>query len=115
MNYELYGNKFLRVPNEPEAFAVNYYVKAEQSGQARITLADASGAVVRQLEGPVKAGLNRVVVPLAGGGRGRGQGPGAGRGGAVTEPLATGSYRVSLTIGGRTETKPAVVRDRIGR
>jgi len=114
MNYELYGNKYLRVPNEPEAWAVNYYLKANQLSPARVSVTDANGAVVRQLEGPSKAGLNRVLVPLGGGGRGQAPGGGGRAGSAPTVPLAVGTYRVSVAVAGRTLTKPAVVRDRIG-
>jgi photosystem II stability/assembly factor-like uncharacterized protein len=114
MNYELYGNKYLRVPNEPEAWAVNYYLKANQPSAARISVTDANGAVVRQLEGPSKAGLNRVLVPLGGGGRGQASSGGGRAGAAPTVPLSIGTYRVSIAVAGRTLTKPAVVRDRIG-
>jgi hypothetical protein len=114
MNYELYGNKYLRVPNEPEAWAVNYYLKTNQPSPARISVTDANDAVVRQLEGPSKAGLNRVFVPLGGGGRGQAPGGGGRAGAAPTVSLAVGTYRVSVAVAGRTLTKPAVVRDRIG-
>ena len=68
MNYHLFGNKYLEVPNEPEAFVINYYLKAEGSSPAKITVTDASGQVVRQVTGTVNAGLNQAFVPLAGGG-----------------------------------------------
>jgi photosystem II stability/assembly factor-like uncharacterized protein len=114
MNFELYGDKHLRVPNEPEAFAVTYYVQADQQTRARVTVADERGAVVRQLDGPAQAGLNRVFVPLGGGGRGRGAGGGRGANPPVA-PLALGTYQVSLVVAGKTLIKPAVVRPRITR
>jgi photosystem II stability/assembly factor-like uncharacterized protein len=109
MNYELYGDKYIQVPNEPEAFVVNYYLLAAQTSAARVAVADASGLVVRQVEGPSARGLNRVLVPL-GIERGRG---GAGRGNATETPLGPGTYQVTLSVGGKTLTKPAIVRDRI--
>ena len=118
MNYHLFGDKFLEVPNEPEALIVNYFLKSEASGAAKIWIKDPSGKVVRELEGPAKAGLNRATVSLAGGGRGFGGGGGAaggrGRGGAPpTPPLTVGDYTVTVDVGGQTLTKPARVRERI--
>ena len=110
MNYELYGDKYIEVPNEPEAFVVNYYLKTAQKETAHIAVADGSGAVVREFDGPTARGLNHVVVPL---GSARGRGGAAGRGGPADQPLPTGSYQVTLTVAGRTLSKTAVVRERI--
>jgi len=104
MNYELYGDKYIEVPNEPEAFVVNYYLKTAQKETAHIAVADGSGAVVREFDGPTARGLNHVVVPL---------GSARGRGGPADQPLPTGSYQVTLTVAGRTLSKTAVVRERI--
>jgi photosystem II stability/assembly factor-like uncharacterized protein len=108
MNYHLFGDKYVEVPNEPEALAVNYYLKADAGAAARITVKDFSGAVVRTLDGPAKAGLNRALVPLGSGG-------GRGRGGAALTPLAVGDYTVTLDVGGQALTRPARVRERIPR
>jgi len=110
MNYELYGDKYIEVPNEPEAFVVNYYLKTAQKETAHIAVADGSGAVVREFDGPTARGLNHAVVPL---GSARGRGGAAGRGGPADQPLPTGSYQVTLTVAGRTLSKTAVVRERI--
>jgi len=79
-------------------------------------VADSAGRTVRQLTGPTRAGLNRVNVPLAGGGGGRGGG--AGRGGApggtaASGPLAVGTYAVTVDIAGEKQTVAAMVRERI--
>jgi hypothetical protein len=113
MNYHLFGDKYLEVPNEPDALVINYYLKADASGSAKITLKDFTGKVVRELQGPAKAGLNRALVPLGGGG-GRGFG-GRGRGGAASTPLDVGEYTVTVDVAGRSLTKPARVRERIAR
>ena len=120
MNYHLFGDKYLEVPNEPEALVVQYSLGADATGQAQVTVADASGRAVRQVPGPVRAGLNRVLIPLAGGGGGRGGGAGgrggAGRaGGPPAGPLAVGDYTVTVEAGGERQTVPARVRERIGR
>ncbi len=117
MNYHLFGDKYLEVPNEPEALAVNYYLNGDATGQAQVTVADFSGRTVRQVTGPARAGLNRVLIPLGAGGRGGGGGGGAGRGGGAPapEPLAVGDYRVTVQVAGETLATPARVRERIPR
>jgi hypothetical protein len=107
MNYHLFGDKYLEVPNEPDALVVNYYVRTELPGPARILLHDKAGNPLRELQGPSKAGLNRVLINLAGagGGRGRGAAPGVG-------PLPVGDYIVTLDLAG-AQAKGARVRDRI--
>jgi hypothetical protein len=114
MNYNLFGDKYLEVPNEPDALVVNYYVRADEAANgvtATINLAGPAGRI-SSMAGPARAGLNRVTISLAGtGGRGRG----AGAAGAGTSgPLAVGDYTVTVAVGTdafRSESKPA--RDRI--
>ena len=106
MNYHLFGDKYIEVPNEPEALVVNYYLAADQSGGAKVTVADASGRALRTIDGPAKHGLNHVLVSLGGGG-GRGGGAGGG------QPIAVGEYTVTLDVGGAKISKPAKVRERI--
>lgn len=119
MNYHLFGDKYLEVPNEPEALVINYYLKADAPAAARITVKDPSGKILREAEGPAKAGLNRALVNLAGGG-GRGfggggaAGGGRGRSGApAVAPLAIGDYAVTVDVAGQSLTKPARVRPRL--
>ena len=109
MNYHLFGDKYLEAPNEPEALAINYYLKAEAPAAAKITLKDLTGKVLREMEGPGKAGLNRALIGLAGtgfGGRGRGAAP-------AVAALAIGDYTVTVEVAGQSLTKPARVRSRI--
>jgi photosystem II stability/assembly factor-like uncharacterized protein len=123
MNYHLFGDKYLEVANEPEALVINYYLKADAGGAAKITVKDLTGKTLRELEGPAKAGLNRALVPLGGGGgRGFGGGPstgsgqGRGRGGApAVAPLTVGDYTVTVDVAGQTLTKPTRVRERLTR
>lgn len=112
MNYHLFGDKYIEVPNEPEALVITYHLKTDASGSAKITVKDLAGRVVRELAGPAQAGLNRALVNLAGGG-GRGGG-GRGRGGApAIQPLSIGDYHVTVDVAGQSLTKPARVRARI--
>jgi photosystem II stability/assembly factor-like uncharacterized protein len=117
MNYHLFGDKYLEVPNEPEALVINYYLKADAPAAAKITVKDPSGKVLREVEGAAKAGLNRALVNLAGGGGrgfgGGGAGGGRGRGGApAAAPLTAGDYTVTVDVAGQSLTKPARVRPR---
>jgi photosystem II stability/assembly factor-like uncharacterized protein len=102
-NYNLYGDKYIEIPNEPEALVVNYHLRADASGPARVTMTDATGRAVRQMDGPARRGLNRALINLGGGG---------GRGGAAPV-IGTGEYVVSVEAGGEKLTKPARVRERI--
>jgi hypothetical protein len=103
MNYHLFGDKYLEVPNEPDAFAINYYLREDAAGEAKITVSNSAGTQVRQVNGPAKRGFNRALVPLGGGGRGA----------AAVAPLLVGDYVVKLEVAGATLTKPARVRARI--
>lgn len=114
MNYHLFGDKYLEVPNEPEALVINYYLKADAPAAAKITVKDPSGRVLRESEGPAKAGLNRGLVNLGGGGGRGGAGGGRGRGGpAPAAPLTIGDYTVTVDVAGQSLTKPARVRARM--
>lgn len=105
MNYHLFGDKYLVVPNEPEAFVVNYYLKDGAATDAKITLADRTGKILRETTGPAKPGLNRALLNL-GGSRGRGAT-------ALVAPLSVGDYTVTVEVAGEKLTKPAQVRPRI--
>jgi photosystem II stability/assembly factor-like uncharacterized protein len=122
MNYHLFGDAYIEVPNEPEALVINYLLEADAAAAgAKITVKDFTGKVVRELEAPAKQGLNRALVPLgaSGGGRGFGGGAGAaggrGRGAPPTPALTVGDYTVTVEVAGQTLTKPARVRERIAR
>jgi hypothetical protein len=112
MNYHLFGDRYLEVPNEPDALVINYYLKADASGAAKIAVKDPTGKVVREMDGPAKAGLNRALVNLGGSGGGRG-GRGGRGGGPVVQPLGIGDYTVTVNVAGQSLTKPARVRARI--
>jgi hypothetical protein len=119
MNYELYGDKYLSVPNEPEAIVINYYLKADQPAGAKVTVTDKDGRVMFERTGaPSKAGMNRVLWSLAGSGGRGGRGGGGGRGGAAgaapAPPATVGDYTVTVDVAGEKLTKPATVRERIG-
>jgi hypothetical protein len=128
MNYRLFGDKYISVPNEFDGMIINYWVKEAASAPARITITDVSGRQVAQLTGQARAGLNRVqwglneiAAPPAGapaaaagrGGRAGGAGAGGGRGGGGGSLVAPGDYLVTLEIGAEKQTKVGKVRERI--
>jgi len=115
-NQQVGGQKTFIGENAPRGAAINYYLKSGASGDVQISIADVSGRVIRTLDGPKTAGINRVMWNLApapppgqaGGGFG---GFGGGRGGAgAVEP---GTYIVTLDVAGKKFTKPVqVLQDR---
>jgi photosystem II stability/assembly factor-like uncharacterized protein len=115
-NQQVTGQKVFIGENAPRGAAISYYLKSAASGDVKITITDGTGRVIRTLDGPKTAGINRVMWNLAptpaqgqGGGFGGGGGGGRGGGGAV-EP---GSFTVTLEVGGKKFTKPLqVLQDR---
>ena len=114
------GAKHFRVANPAGGTAISYYLKSPGSGDVKITISDARGTVVRELNGTNEAGINRVVWNLApnpppGGGPGRG-GFGGGRGGRgggpqfiVANAVDAGTYIVKLSAGGKDFTTTAII------
>jgi photosystem II stability/assembly factor-like uncharacterized protein len=107
------GQKAFAGENPPRGAAIGYFLKTAAPAEVRISIADGSGRVIRTLDGPRNAGLNRVHWNLAAqtGQAGRfGGGPstplGAGRGGT---PVAPGTYMVTLEAGGKKLSKPLTV------
>jgi photosystem II stability/assembly factor-like uncharacterized protein len=126
MNYALNGDKFIRVPNEPEGISVYYWLGGVDTTRVQVTVGDSAGATARRLSVTGRRGLNRVTIPFQPAGQGRGRGgaagaaAGGGRGGgganataAENAALATGRYTVTIDAGGERLTKPAIVRERI--
>jgi hypothetical protein len=127
MNYALYGDKYPRVPNEPEGMVVDYWLGSAEPAPARITVSSEAGTVVRVVtDTTTERGMNSVVIPFEprrrrpgrvfAGGRG-GAGDGNGEDAPSTDapegPLVPGRYTVTLEVAGEQLTKPAIVRERI--
>jgi photosystem II stability/assembly factor-like uncharacterized protein len=112
-NQNVGGQKVFVGENAPRGAAINYYLKSAASGDVKITIADGNGRVIRTLDGPKTAGINRVLWNLAPQpAQGQGQGGfGGGRGGAgAVEP---GTYIVTLDVAGKKFSKPLqVLQDR---
>jgi hypothetical protein len=111
-NQQVGGQKVFIGENAPRGAAINYYLKSAAGGEVKISIADASGRVIRTLDGTKTAGINRVMwnlAPQPQQGQGGGFGGGGGRGGGG---VGEGTYIVTLDVGGKKVTKPLqVLRD----
>jgi photosystem II stability/assembly factor-like uncharacterized protein len=117
--------------NPPSGASINYYLnrvrlKPDTTAEVRIQILDAKGEVVRTLAGTKQAGVNRVhwdlryeptrevrmrtspmyAPHIVAGPDGR-PAPGAGRLSILAPP---GTYTVKLSVGGKEQTQPLVVR-----
>ncbi len=102
------GQKVFVGENAPRGAAIHYYLKSDPAGEVRISIADATGKVIRDLEGPAKAGISRVWWNLAPNLPPGGQGRGGGRG-AAPPTVEPGTYVVTLAVNGKTYMKPIMV------
>jgi len=110
LSQQIGGQKVFVGENAPRGTTISYYLKAPATGDVKISIADASGRVVRMLDGTKTAGLNRVMWNLAPTPRAGGGGGGGGGGGFGNIPsVDPGTYTVTLTVDGRTLTKPLEV------
>ncbi|MEO5566871.1 MAG: hypothetical protein ABIR92_00170 [Gemmatimonadaceae bacterium] len=107
---EVPGDKWWQGENAPAGTAIAYHLR-NAGGDAKITITDVvTGQEVRSHTTPALAGLNRwqwngcgnAVAGAAGGGRGGGGGGGGAAGGcAGGTPMRIGTYRATVTVGGR--------------
>src|SRR5678816_1490144 len=78
------GQKAFVGENPPRGTMISYYLKSAASGDVKITIADATGRIIRTLDGTKDQGINRVnwtLNPQPPAGRGGAGGFGGGRGG----------------------------------
>jgi photosystem II stability/assembly factor-like uncharacterized protein len=108
------GAKYFRGENPQQGTAVSYYLKTAPEGDVKVSISDASGRVLRTLDGTKQAGINRVVWNLRGTLAAR---PAAGAGGAggpagfMVPPVSPGTYLVKLSVGGKDYTTAVVVEE----
>ena len=97
-NYNLYGNRHLSTPNEPNAVVFNYYLKEETDSPVKMTISDPDGEILGQLDGQTRAGINRVFWNMRRQ-RASEQVQRQRRSGPLVEP---GDYVVTLKVAGET-------------
>src|SRR5262249_16082360 len=107
-NYRLYGDRLAVTQNETNGLAFTYYLREGAKEKVTLTVADASGTIIRTLNGTAKAGINRVVWDLSDSERPQG-GPGAGYRppGADLRVAAACESLVTLHIGENQLTQKA--------
>ncbi len=99
-NYRFNGDSFPITPNEPNGLLIYYYLDKDATGPVKVTVADASGKVVRSMNGPQKAGLTRISSEVSGF-----RGGGGARTREVPAAMPPGEYTVTLDTGGTTLTQ----------
>jgi hypothetical protein len=108
------GQKNFIGENAPRGAAINYYLKSAAAGDVKISIADVNGRVIRTLDGPKTAGINRVLwnlAPTPAPGQAPGFGFGGGRGAVAS--VEAGTYVVTLEVDGKKLTRPVqVLQDR---
>jgi photosystem II stability/assembly factor-like uncharacterized protein len=109
------GHKWFAAPNPPYGAVINYYLKDKPKDDVKITITDASGAVVRDLKGPKEAGLSRVVWDLRLNPPAQppeGQGGGGGFFGAPRGPrVRPGEYVIKIAAADKTATGNVLVQE----
>jgi hypothetical protein len=108
---EINGDLFFRGENPPYGVAFTYYLAEDTGGEARLTVQDSSGRVVRSLTGPGSGGMHQVQWDLE---RDAARAEGAGGGTASEQQrgrrVAPGVYRITLEAGQATLTRTVEVR-----
>ena len=96
------AQRVFAAPNPPAGAVLTYYVKTGSKTPAAVAVKDASGTVVRELQGTANAGLNRVVWDLR-------SGVPPGLTGAHGPFVLPGVYQVSL----KTENRESATQVRV--
>ena len=97
-----WGNDRFGAKNPPYA-TLNYWVKERSADGAKLTVADAKGLTVRELNGPAEAGLNRIAWDLTRDKQQRIDPPEAENPGQISF-VAAGEYDLTLSVG-KNKTK----------
>ena len=121
------GSKWFRGANPAAGTAISYYLKSAPQSDVKITVADYTGKIVRNIVGTKEVGINRVQWNLRGdvpprpanlpafGGAGQGGGGGGGGGGFGAAffnqgpALESGTYTIKLSVGGKDYTTKVIL------
>ena len=111
-NYRLYGDRVLVTPNEPNAVTINYYLKSSLPSKVKITIKDPDGHILRELEGPAEAGLNRVLWDMRALKPQEGAAPIEPFSRRATNLVEPGQYLVIIEAAGQTLQAKALIKGR---
>jgi hypothetical protein len=87
------GDRIWTAPNSQPGTDVCYYLKAEEKGEASITIEDAAGTNIATLNGPAKKGLNVARWRLG------------------NRRIPAGDYRVTVKVGDKSAVTSVRVED----
>ena len=99
----LWSDRLFQAENPPMGARITYWIGAFTDEDVKIAIADSKGTVIRNLKGPNRPGVNRVVWNLEGEKHDQFNNPDAELGQKPFVP--TGKYKVTLTMGKLSETK----------
>ena len=110
------GSKNFAGENPPQGVALSYHLKTAPPGDVKLTITDYAGKVIRTMDGPKAAGLNRVEWdfrgnPPAGAAGAQARGGGGRRGGSGAPVVEPGAYLLTLSVGGKTYTTKILVEE----
>ncbi|AIE84715.1 VPS10 domain-containing protein [Fimbriimonas ginsengisoli] len=102
----MWGDRFFGAANPPLGAKITYWVRDKQDGSASIKIEDAKGETIATLTGPANSGLNRAIWDLQPEAKRRLQNHGEDPG---TVWVPSGTYKVTVTVGGKSESTNLVV------
>jgi photosystem II stability/assembly factor-like uncharacterized protein len=109
-NFHLFGHDWIEVPNEPDGLEIYYWLADGAAGDASITVSDISGEQIATLDGPAATGLNLARWNMR---RGDGGGRVGFRGRFGGPPMPPGDYRITVEVGGQSQSTVGTIRERI--
>jgi hypothetical protein len=104
----MWGNDQFGVKSPPPQATLNYWVRERDRDGAKLTVKDSTGHLVRELEGPAEAGLNRATWDLSRAREERYDPTEAGFPGQFMF-VPAGTYDVELKVGKETSSAKLVV------
>jgi len=103
----LWSERIFRAKNRPPGTAITWWLRDYTGDEAKVAIADARDAVVRELNGPSRPGLNRVWWDLQADKHHQFRNPESFLG--QTQFVPPGEYTVTVTVGKRSAKKQVAV------
>jgi hypothetical protein len=109
LNIQVGGQHMFAGENGPRGAAIRYWLKSAPAGDVKITIANAAGKIVRNIDGTKDAGLNSVQWNLLPNPPARPSGGGGGGGFGGPPPVEPGTYTVTVSVNGQALSKNVTV------
>ena len=104
------GHGLFRARNPPRGAAIDFWVRDAAGEAVTVSIADANGFELRQLETVARNGVNRVVWDLQADARHRFDGPDQEWPASQVDYVPAGDYEVTVKVGKESATAPLTVR-----